>query len=570
MTAGCARSGDSFATAVRTRSLFSFMKTSLPLTSSTHVPRRRGFFWQCTCLLSLGSACLLPMRLTTAAQIHAAPQDERPNFLIIIADDLSYGSLGFAGGVAPDVSPNIDRLSREGMTFTRAHVVATVCQPSRQAMFSGKYPHRYGSADFWPMRAGTPTFSKRLREAGYVTGGLAKLHHMQPEKDFAYEIIDKDLHLGVPIKVLGRNPTLLAKGVTATIEAARRRAAPFLVVVNSEDPHRPFHGDPNEAMAFDDAVKDIPAPSRIYRPAEVYVPPTLPDLPDIRIDLARYASSVRRLDDTVGACLCALREQGVEKNTMVIFLSDNGMPLPFGKFDTYVESSRTPLILRWPQHLPAGVVDSNHLILLADLAPTLVELARAKPLDSIDGRSLQPILFGASIAKPWRDHLVTVRYEEVYYGDILAKREERTPGFIASLKSEGWVPRPDHEAAGTHTRPNNKRSVVMQDCVYIYNHWYDGTPKQAFPYGDPSYQAMVRAGRNNAALKTRADFYKFRCREELYDYVNDPGYHRNLADLPDCAARLREGRSRLIEWMKQSQDPIADDYRRFLASAPSR
>ena len=515
-------------------------------------------------------ACYCAVVLAAAAASPATPRGVRPNILILIADDLSYSSLGFAGGVAPEVSPNIDRLAREGLTFSRAHVTASVCQPSRQSMFSGKYPHRYGSADFWPMRAGTPTLAKRLREAGYVTAGFAKLQHMKPKADFAYEIVDEDLNLGVPLPVLGRNPTLLAKGMAAAIETARRRSAPFLVVINSEDPHRPFHGDPFEADIFEDDAKLIPPPSRVYQPAEVTVPPTLPDLPNIRTDLARYASSVRRLDDTVGMCLRTLRETGVEQNTMVIFVSDNGMPLPFGKFEAYVESTRTPLIIKWPQQLRGGSTDDRHLVSLVDIAPTLVELAGAQPLGDIDGRSLLPLLFGDGATVSWRTHLITVRYEEIYYGDGLAKRERRTPGFIASLSAEGWVPRPDHEAAGTYSRPNNKRAVVDNQYVCIYNHFFDGTPKQAFPYGDASYQAMVRAAKDNAALRARVEFYKFRCREELYDYAKDPGYHQNLSARPEYSARMRECRARLAQWMKETRDPIARDFEQFLTTASAR
>jgi N-sulfoglucosamine sulfohydrolase len=535
-----------------------------PLSSLTHITRgkQRG---------SVATvACLGAFVLAVAPDLPAAPRGVRPNFLILIADDLSYGSLGFTGGVAPGVSPHIDQLARDGFTFSRAHVTASVCQPSRQSMFSGKYPHRYGSADFWPMRAGTPTLAKRLREAGYVTAGLAKLQHMKPKADFAYEIVDEDLNLGVPLPVLGRNPALLAKGVAATIATARRRAAPFLVVVNSEDPHRPFHGDPFEADIFEDDAKLIPPPSRVFTPAEVSLPPTLPDLPGIRTDLARYASSVRRLDDTVGMCLRTLRENGVEQNTMVIFVSDNGMPLPFGKFDAYVESTRTPLIIKWPEHLRGGRTDNRRLISLVDIAPTLVELAGAQPLDDIDGHSLLPLLFGDGATVPWRTHLFTVRYEEIYYGDGLAKRERRTPGFIASLKHEGWVPRPDHEAAGTHSRPNHKRAVVDGQSVYIYNHFFDGTPRQAFPYGDASYQAMVRAAANDATLRARVEFYKFRCPEELYDYAKDPGYYRNLATQPESAAQLREARARLARWMQETADPVARDFEKFLAPPRAR
>ena len=127
------------------------------------------------------------------------------------------------------------------------------------------------------------------------------------------------------------------------------------------------------------------APSRIYEPEEVNVPPTLPDLPDIRKDLAKYASSVRRLDDTVGECLKVLDELGNEGSTLVIFVSDNGMPLPFAKFDCYLGSNRTPLLMRWPDRWQAPRKDNEHLVSLMDITPTVLELLGLPVPSPMDG-----------------------------------------------------------------------------------------------------------------------------------------------------------------------------------------
>lgn len=493
----------------------------------------------------------------------AGPPPARPDFLIIIADDLSYGSLGWAGGVAPGVTPNLDKLAGESASFTRAHVTASVCQPSRQSMFSGQYPHRYGSVDFWPMRAGTPTVTGRLAEAGYWIGGLAKLQHMKPEADFAWSVRDEDLDLGVPIRALGRNPRLLAEGVSRIIREARRQGKPFCAVVNAEDPHRPFPGDAGEREYFEEGLETLPAPSRIYRPEEVRVPETLPDLPEIRVDLARYASAVRRLDDVVGACLAALEEAGEADNTVVVFVSDNGMPLPFGKFDTYLESTRTPLLVRWRGRLPGGQVDDRHLVSLADLAPTLIEMADARTLGKIDGRSLWPLLEGKSPVD-WRKELVTLRYEEIYYGEGVEKGEKRAPGFRDRLRREGWVDRPEHEEPGTMTRPNNKRAILDGEFLYIYNHFFDGTPKQAFPYADPVYRAMEKAAREDEVIAERVRVYRFRSQEELYHYAEDPACRRNLVEDPRMKAKKQGLQASLRHWMEGTGDPAAGDFVAFL------
>ena len=141
---------------------------------------------------------------------------------------------------------------------------------------------------------------------------------------------------------------------------------PFFMVVSSADSHRPFHGDPFNSNIpfwgngqFEINLKD---PSRFYTPEEGVVPPTLPDTPDIRKDLAKYASSVRRLDDTVGECLNVLDELGKKSSTLVIFVSDNGMPLPYAKFDCFMGSNRSPFLMRWPDGIEKPQIDKEHLV----------------------------------------------------------------------------------------------------------------------------------------------------------------------------------------------------------------
>ena len=119
-------------------------------------------------------------------------------------------------------------------------------------------------------------------------------------------------------------------------------------MANSHDPHRPFHGSLQEKNSFKDSLKDVCAPSRVYEPHEIEVPGFLADLPDVRKEIAQYYSSVRRCDDTVGAVIRALRESPLADNTLTMFLSDHGMPLPFAKTNCYLHSTRTPWIVTWP------------------------------------------------------------------------------------------------------------------------------------------------------------------------------------------------------------------------------
>src|SRR4030095_3526534 len=110
--------------------------------------------------------------------------------------------------------------------------------------------------------------------------------------------------------------------------------------------------------------------------------------------LALYYSSVRRADDCLGEVLRALHESGADDQTLIFFLSDHGMPLPFAKTQLYFHSNRTPWMIRWPGVTKAGAVDSRHLVSAGDLLPTLLEIVGAAPPKGIDGRSFVPVLRG--------------------------------------------------------------------------------------------------------------------------------------------------------------------------------
>src|SRR5262249_35448378 len=135
-----------------------------------------------------------------------------------------------------------------------------------------------------------------------------------------------------------------------------------------------------------------PAPSRIYKPEEILIPGFLPDLADVRKEMSQYYSSAHRCDETVGQVLRALKESGLEENTLVMFLSDNGISMPFAKSNCYLTSTRTPWIVRWPGKVKAGVVEDQHMISGIDYMPTILETLGLAAPAGMDGRSFLPLL----------------------------------------------------------------------------------------------------------------------------------------------------------------------------------
>jgi N-sulfoglucosamine sulfohydrolase len=489
-------------------------------------------------------------------------QENRPNVLLIVADDMNYDSPGFAGGVAPDVTPNLDRLAEESIYFENAFVTVSVCQPSRQSMLSGLLPHNYGSGGFFPMAEGTVTLPLLLGEAGYLTGNIHKKHHHLPVESFNWAYTNEELGLTAPDGVVGRDPEMVADAFRRFIIKADEKKQPFFMVVNSADPHRPFHGDPPQIGIpfWGNEPVEIKEPSRIYDPEEVVVPASLPDIPDIRTDLAKYASSVRRLDDMTGACLDVLDELDKRNSTLVIFVSDNGIPMAFGKFDCYLGSNRTPLLMRWPDRWTEPRKDSEHLVSLMDITPTLLELAGLPVPPSLDGRSLIPLLDGEEPDKPWRETIVMIRNQDIFYGDAIRLIQKRDHDYTIGLRATGWVPNPEHEVDSTYTRQKEIRSFYDGKFGYIYNNCYREDGLQISPIGVivPYGGGRMRtAAATNESVGERYRHYLLRAQEELYDWTEDPGSLQNLAGDPEYAEVLSKARAGLLQWMKSNQDPLA-------------
>ena len=160
------------------------------------------------------------------------------------------------------------------------------------------------------------------------------------------------------------------------IEAAADAEKPFCLMVNVSDPHKPFFS----------GQADKNQPSMIVAPEEVPVPGFLFDDAVVRQELALYYSSVSRADDCVGAILKSLKKSGKEDETVVVFLSDHGMPLPFAKTQLYHHSTHTPLAIRWPGTTKPDTIDKQHMVSAVDLTPTILEIVGADS-PKLDGRS---------------------------------------------------------------------------------------------------------------------------------------------------------------------------------------
>lgn len=448
-----------------------------------------------------------------------------PNILLITADDMGGNTPGSFGG-RHDVTPNLDRLAAEGMTFGRAHVPAAVCQPCRSAIMTGLWPHRNGAEGFEPIDPGVPVITRRLSSAGYLVGILGKVEHLQPVDAFGW-----DMQRGMRELGMGRHPSAYRAATAEFIARAALQDRPWFLMANAHDPHRPFSGSEEEETFF--AAEDratYPPPSKVFGPGDgVQVPGFLPALPGVEREYREYLSSSRRCDDVVGAVLESLTASGGMDDTVVIFLSDNGIAVPFAKANCYLQSSLTPFIVRWPGVTRAGSRDDDAFVSMLDLFPTLCEAAGLSVPDGLDGRTLVRLL--REEPDPGRDGVFTVFHE--------TSAKER---FEMRCRQDARY-------------------------GYIWNQWSDGERKyRAENMWGRSWPAMLEAASVDAEVAARTRFYVQRSAEELYDVEQDPDSLVNLAADEAHREALEGSRRQLLEWMATTEDPLREAYREFLGS----
>lgn len=452
--------------------------------------------------LTVSSAILSLISFSGLAQNEANPL----NVVLITADDLNYSSVGYMGCPIPEITPNLDELASEGIVFNNAYVNIAVSQPSRAVLATGLYSHKNGVEGFYHTEKQIPTVMSVLREHGYKTGIAGKLGHSTPIASFQW-----DMQVDQPDLGAGRDPKRYYEVFNQFVKDSKNSNKPFYFMVNSHDPHAPFHGSDREKKEF--PKKNFPNASRVYTAEEMIVPGFIINSQKAKIELAQYYSSVRRLDDVVGEIMRVLKEQDLENNTLVMFLSDNGMDFPFAKTNCYLNSNKTPWIVKWPGVTKPGYRDTSTFISTIDFMPTVLEACGIPFNGSIDGKSFVKALEGQGISG--RDRVYTQFYE--------TSARNRYPMFAI------------HDA---------------QYC-YIYNAWSDGnTVFRNCSWAGMAFKSMIEESESDEFIKQRLEFFKYRTIEELYDVKNDPDGLHNLLNDKNYEQVVQRYRTYMQQWME--------------------
>lgn len=457
-----------------------------------------------------------------SGEIISGKETKQPNILLLTADDLAFESVGVFGCKIPGITPNIDRLAQQGMLFRHAHVNTAVCQPCRQSWMTGRFPHNNGAEGFEPIDLDVPTLPEQLKGHGYVNGILGKEIHHQPVDRFFWDFIPfKNEQDRVWRNGHSRDPELFHRYSAKFFELAKAQEKPFFLVANSHDPHRPFIGSEIDARAWGD---NRPPVSREFDPDDIEMLGYLPDIATVRKEVAQYYGNVYRCDQNLGGVLRALKESGLEEDTIVIFLSDHGAAFPFAKAQCYFNSTKTPLIVKWPGKIQPGAIDSTNFVTGVDLMPTMMDVAGLSPISGLDGVSFLPLLLGKN--QPGRDYAFATFYQ------IFARK--RYP----------------------------MRCIQDSEFGYIYNFWAEhGTAMTGDSTGGLTWKAMLEAAKTDPEIAKRVELYQFRVPEEFYDLREDPDGLHNLAGDPEYADELARFRKKMLEKMIQYDDPAQQAYR---------
>ncbi len=368
-----------------------------------------------------------------------------PNLIIILADDMGYGDLGCYGH--PTIAtPHLDRMAAGGMKFTQFYVAASVCTPSRAALLTGRYPIRSGMTRVLIPKSpgGLPgseiTLAEALRTAGYATACVGKWH-LGSQRAYLPLNHGFDSYFGIPYSN-DMSPWAQPGNPTFTGDPPHPLMRNF-EVTNQDEP------DQSQLTRWytGESLKFIREQAAKKKPFFLYLAHTFPHVPLAASDPFKgrsrrglYGDTVEELDASCGEIFATLKQLELDRDTLVVFTSDNGpwlgkredggSPGPFteGKVSTWEGGFRAPAIVRWPGKIPAGA--TTHAFATAmDLFPTFVALAGGKlPADrELDGADLAPVLFKNEAGRepllyyhfneevwavrkgPWKLHLKTVQ-----------------------------------------------------------------------------------------------------------------------------------------------------------------
>ncbi len=418
--------------------------------------------------------------------------------LLLIADDWSPLAGCFDSPVVQ--TPSVDALSKRATRFRNAFCTTPSCAASRANILTGHYSHTHGQYGHchgihnFHTGSHMPSIVKTLSDAGYATGIIGKMHVL-PESVYPWT---HDLQ---QVDGSSRSPKGMAGRAREFFADVGDR--PFYLHMGFSDPHRDF-GNGSSYPDYEETT---------YDPATVPVPNFLPDHPDVRVELAEYYQSITRMDAGYGLAIQALEEAGRADDTMIIVMSDHGMPFPGAKASSFDSGHNCPLLIARPG---ANEVDCDAVINWNNIAPTVYDWCGVDPPEGLPERSLLPIL----------DDAHPDGWDEVYFSHTF------------------------HEVTNYYPY----RVLRGRNYKYVKNLYPElTTPLPSDLWRSTTWQAIEREGLAMGERSTEKFLHQDG--EALFDVENDPAETTNLIDDPSLKDVAEEMRQKVRDWRIATQDP---------------
>jgi len=434
-----------------------------------------------------------------SAQENRLPsQESKPNFIIIMADDLDVQQLSCYGGKNLETN-HIDRLASEGLKFNSMIASEAMCIPTRASLLTGLYPARHGAyQNHKPVNDGLKSIVHYLGDLGYRVGLTGKDHMTKPKAIFPFDRVD------------GFEPNCVSKTDVYFLDSVQHyitQGSPYCLFIMSNNPHAPWTvGDPEE-----------------FNPSELKLPAHWVDTDQSRTEFRKYLAEVRRLDNQVGDVLAMLEETGQDKNTIVIFLGEQGPQFPGGKWGLYDYGQKSGMIVRWPEKVRAKT-ETDAIVQYEDISPTLVDIAGGKSISGLDGRSFKKVL-----TAPEKNHREVAFgiHNNIPEGPAYPMRSIRDNRYklILNLKPEATY--------------SIKWMMNLENPELVWTTWVT-----AAAYNKEAAELTKR-------ISTKPSI-------EFYDLQKDPNELNNLGATPAYQKLITKYTNRLQNWMKEQGDSGID------------
>ncbi len=482
---------------------------------------RRTFLGRCAAVGSaaIGANVLPASQVFQSSEKQASQDLPQRNVLLLISDDHGIDQLGCYGN-SKIKTPNLDKMAGRGVRFTNAFSITASCSASRGTILTGLYTHQngqFGHQHNWhhfSFHSWVQTLPALLKQNGYQTGVVGKLH-VAPKEQLPFDFV-------VPGKDIMGNRDVKTMADKAGEFFNLEKNMPFFLLVGYSDPHRSAQGmsEMRNVENFSGFGNDKKYPGMNptkYDPADVHVPDFLPDTPEVREELADQYESITRLDTGIGMVMDELRKSGRYDDTLIIYISDNGIPFPGAKTTIYDSGVHLPMIVNAPLVENGGSVN-NAMVSFVDLVPTILEWTKTSGPDyKLPGRSFMSIM-NEKNSSGW---------DEVYHSHIF------------------------HEI----TMYYPMRAVRTRRYKYIQNLF----PGLEYPFATDlfickTWQGILKLKSKMMGKRKVRDYLK-RPAEELYDLGKDAVESHNLANAPEYQEVLLEMRGKLRTMRERTDDP---------------